>query len=264
MIKKVKSFLEQVKPYATPEGIKTLEDNVLNFLVNGQEELMDFVREKLMAMVDTVEGVEEKMKNSTSFLQHFAPIPGHLRVDRNVARQFLRGEIAFIPRYPNIYEREAGVNGTGAWTVEEVMIQTRVARAKARAANSNSSTDLPPVGEWEKIISLVMSIKGVLPQAIDAMKFAQKEVGMLSEWMGKMFANLEQKGPEIFNAIASNYTLVWAVYYCIMVPILLLNLFYAFYAGGYFRGPAPVEDEEEQFEWTVQGVCRTCGTCCAN
>jgi len=53
-------------------------------------------------------------------------------VDPAVARQFLRGEIDYIPRHP--YTR-----GKAGWTAHEVMLETAAARDRGRASNSSNS-----------------------------------------------------------------------------------------------------------------------------
>merc|ERR1719456_1634938 len=90
----------------------------------------------------------------TSLLEDLAPVPGHIHVDRNVAKQFLYGEIPFIPRFPYTRGREASADGTPLWTLEEVMVQTRTCRAEARnhSEHGNGAVELPPVGDWEKIV----------------------------------------------------------------------------------------------------------------
>jgi hypothetical protein len=84
--------------------------------------------------------------------------------------------------------------------------------------------------------------------------------------MDSVFELLGIKGPEIFDLISLLWKVLWIAYFCIMAPLTLVILYYAFWAGGFFGGPQPLtQDNNNAYEppktcWQRLRVC--CSCCC--
>merc|ERR1719450_991415 len=104
-------------------------------------------------------------------------------------------------------------------------------------------------------------MKGVFPLVASLLTFSQKTSGQLVGFLETLFANLGKKGPEIFDQISSIYKLIWILYFCLFVPLLAVNLLYAFWAGGFLGGPKSVANEpakpkQKGFKAKCVAICK--------
>lgn len=122
-------------------------------------------------------------------------------------------------------------------------------------------------GVWDQVSTFLREVETVMPQAIDTLKFARKEVSSVAETLNSLFGSLKDKGPPIFQDAAKLYRLAWTLYFFFVVPLTLGILFYGFWASGYFGGPRPFKETTTEHYEEPQGVCaRLCAvcTCCTS
>lgn len=114
-------------------------------------------------------------------------------------------------------------------------------------------------GIWTQVSDLLRQLEKVLPQAIDLLKFSRKEVSAVSATLDSIFSTLEEKGVPIFAEIAAAWSYVWIFYYVLVMPLTAGILFYGFWAGGFFGGPKPTNEE-----YVAPTSCweRCCCVCC--
>jgi len=118
-------------------------------------------------------------------------------------------------------------------------------------------------GTWNTMVNMLKSLVNTLPTAISTLKFARREVSKLSANLDSIFETFEVKGPAIFDKIASYYRTIWTVYFLCLLPLNLLILYYAFWAGGFFGGPEPVVEEEHAAPKSFREKCVLCCSSCS-
>lgn len=117
-------------------------------------------------------------------------------------------------------------------------------------------------GIWMQVSDLLRTLEKVLPQAIDLLKFSRKEVSAVSETLDSIFSTLEEKGVPIFAVIAAAWSYLWIFYYVLVMPLTASILFYGFWAGGFFGGPKPTNEEYVPPTTCWERCCCVCNCCC--
>jgi len=126
-------------------------------------------------------------------------------------------------------------------------------------------------GVWDEMAALLTSLSNLLPQATNTLKLARREVSMLSSNLDSIFVVFQAKGSPIFDNVAELWSLVWTLYFCFIIPMSLILLLYAFWAGGYLGGAGNKEPEEaptlepppeeKTCWWRMKTCCASCCTC---
>jgi hypothetical protein len=119
-------------------------------------------------------------------------------------------------------------------------------------------------GAWSGLSSTLLTLTNLLPQAVNSLVFAKKDVTSLAFSLDTVFVTLKANGPDIFDTVAGIWNMIWAIYFVFLLSLGLLLLYYAFWSGGYFGGPRPVDDTaayEPARTWSQRfRVC--CCACC--
>jgi hypothetical protein len=121
---------------------------------------------------------------------------------------------------------------------------------------------------WNDVATMLTSLTNVLPQATKLLKFARLEVSKLATNLDMIFNPFESAGPRVFSEFSALYRTVWTIYFCMLLPLNLALIFWAFWAGGYFGGPGDgtyeVRDEvvaAEHGGGRFENFHRTCCLC---
>jgi len=117
-------------------------------------------------------------------------------------------------------------------------------------------------GVWNTLVNTLKSLMNTIPTAVSTLKYARKEVSKLHGNLNSIFSVFEEKGPQLFDTIAWYYRTIWMGYFLILLPLNLFVLYYAFWACGYFGGPAPLLQEVDEAEGpkTWREKCSVCMT----
>jgi len=73
-----------------------------------------------------------------------------------------------------------------------------------------------------------------LPLGIEALVFSRKSVVKVSSTLRSTFENFLNTGPNIFSEISAMTKQIWIIYYCLMIPLTLGLLAFAFWTCGFF------------------------------
>jgi len=116
----------------------------------------------------------------------------------------------------------------------------------SRAENPVEDVANALTGAWSGLISMLQGLVHTLPAAVSSLKFARREVSKLSSNLDHIFSTFEDRGPSIFDGIAGLYRNLWLAYFIAMVPLNIMVLYYACWAGGYFGGPQPIPEVDAE------------------
>jgi len=128
------------------------------------------------------------------------------------------------------------------------------------------SLDLSISPAWQTMFDSIGSLTSVVPAATTTLKNVRLEIQKAAANMDSIFNMFKAKGPPIFELISKIWTLVWVLYFCFFVPLMLFNLYYAWWASGWFGGPKPSADNDGAVPprgWCdrLRICCSTCGVC---
>jgi len=131
-----------------------------------------------------------------------------------------------------------------------------------------SSTELDiedtVLNSWTGIVSLLRSFSNLLPKATKCLKDARSEVTKLASNLDSIFGNFADTGQDIFDKIASIWTMVWMIYFVFILPFCLWTLYYGFWANGWFGGPQPITKDASAPPEGFLAKCKVlCTSCCA-
>jgi len=116
---------------------------------------------------------------------------------------------------------------------------------------------------WSGIINLLRSFTNLLPKATQALKDSRLEVTKLASNIDSVFDNFATSGQDIFDKIASIWTMIWMIYFVFILPFCLWNLYYGFWANGWFGGPQPIEKDTTAPPEGFMAKCKLlCTSCC--
>lgn len=133
-------------------------------------------------------------------------------------------------------------------------------------AGSLELVDTQISGNWQELVGKLGSLSNVLPQATTSLKNAREDIQKAVANMDSIFMSFQAKGPSIFNLIAKFWALIWVLYFLVFAPLTLYNLYYAWWASGWFGGPVPAPDNDGAVpprNWCdrLRICCNTCGVC---
>lgn len=117
-------------------------------------------------------------------------------------------------------------------------------------------------GLLQDVVQVLHSIEHIFPQASKALLFARKEVSMLAKTLDNVFMSFSKSGSEIFDEIESMYTEIWTLYWLMMIPIPIILLFYAFWAGGFMGGPGHLVNTPEDKGMSCMDSLKACWCLC--
>merc|ERR1719247_3607205 len=103
----------------------------------------------------------------------------------------------------------------------------------------------------------------LLPSAATTVGDARDEVESIAQTMNSIFEMFSTMGPEIFDDISLAYSVLWTVYFVLLLPLTLGTLWYGFWASGYCGGPAAAEwpEESEADAARPKTFCQRLSTC---
>eukprot|EP00930_Biecheleria_cincta_P066997 TRINITY_DN5335_c0_g1_i1.p1 TRINITY_DN5335_c0_g1~~TRINITY_DN5335_c0_g1_i1.p1 ORF type:complete len:1088 (-),score=259.25 TRINITY_DN5335_c0_g1_i1:105-3368(-) len=120
---------------------------------------------------------------------------------------------------------------------------------------------------WTGVINMLRSFSNLLPKATEGLKDARAEVTKLASNIDSVFENFATSGQEMFDKIASIWNMIWMIYFVFILPFSLWNLYYGFWANGWFGGPQPLEKDAsappEGFMAKCNVLCSSCCTWCS-
>lgn len=119
---------------------------------------------------------------------------------------------------------------------------------------------------WQEIVGLLQTLEAILPDVIENLKLARKEVSAVSATLDSIFSTFKEYGKPIFDKVAQYYALIWIVWFVLLAGFTIGILIYGFWASGYFGGPkADVDDgyEKPATCWDrLCCCCKACSSCC--
>jgi len=114
-----------------------------------------------------------------------------------------------------------------------------------------------------KVKKTLDQLQAILPEVINDIKFAKREVSAVSKQLNSIFDSLESKGPPVFEAVSKLYSTMWTAYFGLFASITVAILFYGFWSAGWFGGNATAEGAEGYEPPTgFFGKCRMCCSAC--
>lgn len=122
------------------------------------------------------------------------------------------------------------------------------------------------VGVWKQVTQLTQTFKSMLPTVIEDMKFARREVSLVSKTLDNIFSVFKVHGPPVFDKVSSLYKTLWIVYFVVFALLTVCLLLYGFWASGYLGGPQALNGEDTTpppttFKEKVSVCCRACCMC---
>lgn len=288
MTSQVKSFLQMMSVYATPDGIERLENQTEAFLENSVQDVIKLVETRLDALIiaaePEVEGaIDSALKAAHEQLEHIA--------EKALAGPF--GDAMAGP-LENIMAKALGNNQTA--TIVSQKVGSGVGKAVAdqimevgedyldelvnkvlKIGDAKKSSHLQMLqrgqsaclqeeadsqdtvsGVWQGMVTTLRGLTDVLPAAVHTLRSAQTEVAKLSSSLNSVFDTFEQRGPTLFQDLATTYRTIWLSYFLALLPMQMLLLFYSFWAGGFFGGPMPLSEETLEAPKTWKDQLRVC------
>mmetsp|Transcript_32146 Transcript_32146/g.84904 ORF Transcript_32146/g.84904 Transcript_32146/m.84904 type:complete len:1034 (+) Transcript_32146:79-3180(+) len=300
MITRIRSFTQMMQEYSTPAGIARLEQQVTSFEEHALDDVVRVIEHQIQSIVGrTAPQIEEALDNSIhqatdSIADTLAgaisgpivigledPIAdilggalGSEAVGRTVADQLVPGlgtllanatSDALSDQIDNALDQlihqalEAASNAVNS-TLGEVAAPSLLALQVQQAPQGLSQA-------WTNIVNMLRSLTNLVPTANMALRQAREPVSSAASQLDSIFVVFEVRGPAIFDTIAYYYSVLWTLYFILLTPLTLGVLYYGFWSGGFFGGPAPIDkDEDEEAPprtWREKcGVCvRSCGIC---
>jgi hypothetical protein len=129
------------------------------------------------------------------------------------------------------------------------LITVQQYHARRNATGELDETDFsdPDNGNsWQQLVVLLLSLNNAVPTAGDALKYARLQVSKISSNLDSIFGVFVEQGPKTFGSIGNTWAAIWVLYYVFFLPLNLAMLYYAFWASGWFGGPQPINEEEEE------------------
>lgn len=240
---------EQVAETIGDNLSSVLGDVIVNMSTSGIGEKIGDVLDALLDEAiskgaEALESVEKKLPVGASLLATKADheLTFDLALDREI--DFLFSEDHLMSRSPKHFEALALLESSMALESEGV---------------SDAA--------WTSIVNLLRSLTNLLPKATDALKDARTEVTKLASNIDSIFDSFATSGQAIFDKIATLWTIIWLGYFFFVLPFSLWNLYYGFWANGWFGGPQPIEHDAiappEGFMAKCQVLCSSCCSWCS-
>jgi hypothetical protein len=242
---KVQSFLTTIETYSGESGIKYLESEFMGFVDGAESALISAIEPMIDNIItEVVDSVE--------------------KAGEGVDPQKIIQEVE------QVFESIIG-GGTKPKSTKAVAALQEYTVSAAGQSMALRTKDAS-MEIFEEISTLLADLMNLLPAAVSTIKDARSEVCTVAQTMTSIFDVFAVKGPEIFDEVASIYSTLWIVYFCLLIPLTLGTLIYGFWASGYMGGPAaadwPEETEEEAarpktFTDKMGSCWNACCICCA-
>jgi hypothetical protein len=147
-----------------------------------------------------------------------------------------------------------------------LLLESRARVVKYDQPDEEVESDDALSGAWGGMVTQLNSLMNLIPIAVDTLQNAGTEVDRLSANLDAIFDNFATKGPEIFDTVSGYWNLIWGLYFFFFGTLTLGILYYGFWASGYFGGPQPIPESQEQVQPVdMMGRCsmlwNQCCTC---
>lgn len=296
MVSKIKGFIEMLMKYASPAGFQMLEDQVNDFIANAKTDLKGQLMKEMGSFAAKAVPVSTGQYHDYIKFKHGIQPVGVL-LEHTLGREKvleIGSQLSDLlgKQVHSLTIRELEVDLTRkmkeemTWAMSKAsshvnsvlgksptdassFMQAEVLLDKAEAHDEQSNETSADSGVWAEMYNVIGTLATILPQATSTLKFARKEVSMLSSNLDSIFSVFQDKGPPIFIKVSGLWMLTWSCYFFFICPITLLLLVYAFWAGGYMGGPGtPVAEEVQDpdppttFCGRLMGCCASCCSCC--
>jgi hypothetical protein len=219
---KVQSFLTTIETYSGESGIAYLESEFMSFVDGAESALISAIEPMIDNIITEVIDEVEKAGEGVD----------PAKIIQEVEEEF------------------ESIIGGGMKPSSTKAVAALQEYAVSAAGQSMALTTKDASMEiFEEISTLLADLMNLLPAAVSTVKDARSEVCTVAQDMTSIFDIFAVKGPEIFNDVASLYSLLWIVYFILLLPLTVGILAYGFWASGYMGGPHaadyPEESEEE-------------------
>lgn len=214
---KTQSFLSTVETYSGQSGIDYIEENIDSFVSGAEHALLAAIEPLVASIVKAVIEQAERAGTPTD--------PDS--IVKEVEKEF-----------------ENIISGGASSTKSMVMLELeRLQDSDGRG--SSSSTGNTSMVVFEEISTLMSDLMALLPSAATTVGDARDEVESIAQTMNSIFEMFSTMGPEIFDDISLAYSVLWTVYFVLLLPLTLGTLWYGFWASGWMGGPAAIDWTEE-------------------
>jgi len=235
--KKVSSFVTVIESYATPAGIKSLEEKIENF--------------EAEAMKDVLSAVENVILGAVKDLLKEMGLPA----EPSMLQTGTASNRSAVQTAAGTRERAAQILGH---------LQRRQDQRRLQG-----HSEVGVSAAWSDVNTLLTEMYDILPSGVTALSDAKSDVQQVYKTLETIFTMLSTKGPTIFSEASDVYKLIWILYFVVMLPFSLGILYYGFWASGWFGGPKPNSEEEftagtfgDQLASCYQRCCNSVNTCC--
>jgi len=135
----------------------------------------------------------------------------------------------------------------------------------AKPKKATAASDMTSV--FEEVRTLMNNLMALLPSAVATVNGARGDIVQVAQMMTSIFETFGTLGPELFGDISFAYSLLWTVYFVLLLPLTVGTLFYGCWASGWMGGPAAADWGEETEEEmarpkTFCGRLSTCYNAC--
>eukprot|EP00929_Paragymnodinium_shiwhaense_P044435 TRINITY_DN22801_c0_g1_i2.p1 TRINITY_DN22801_c0_g1~~TRINITY_DN22801_c0_g1_i2.p1 ORF type:complete len:965 (+),score=264.31 TRINITY_DN22801_c0_g1_i2:125-3019(+) len=225
---KMSSFFESMEVFASKDGIAHVEDIFKRFSRRGVEEVIEVIGEELNESSAAEDSKPSLLETAVLQLPRESPEVDQLGKDLETAVQ--------------------------SSPAAAVLKTTPAPSAKASGANPNS---------WRNMAALMRALHKNVPTAVELLeqvrvqaRAASKELEVASEQIKESVAPAALGG-KAWKAVGIALFVFW-------LPPYLGLLYYAFWGGGYFGGPQPIDDAEYEPPSTFRERMSACWRCCCN
>lgn len=244
MVKKISTFLDQMKEYSTPQGIKRLEDTVAKAVDDGAAQVINVLNGQIDIALDAAypvvadavqKKIDEVVPAVADKLDEF-DLPKSDEIPPVVVDQL---HDRFDPA-KSLLKRRSGV--------------------KAVAVRAE------PPNPVVLLSTLLGNLQAILPDVIKNLKDARQQVSAASEQMKSTFNTFKEKGPPIFDQVAALYSSLWTAYFTLFATLTLSILVYGFYSSGMLCELGGSSSDDAGYEEPVGLVARlsVCYSACTS
>jgi len=229
MVKKVQNFISLMETYSTPEGIDRLEQQIRDFSHNAAADILHVMEGQIDKAID-------QFMESNSFQDA-----------KSLVDQVLRTYL-----------------GNTSLAQESLLMQTDEVVLQRLGDDPDELIDRFNLGAtWSSLRYSLSMIGAALPNVVEDLKFARKEVSSVSSTLDSIFATFKDKGPPIFQTVSSLFRTIWVAYFCVFAFLTSSILLYGFWASGFLGGPqAAASVEGEEWYENPQSFRDRCAICC--
>jgi len=298
MVKKIQGYIKMMMKWATPAGIDRLVGVIQDFVRYAETDLLRLIERKLEsvlgyampAIADAVTNAEDQVADlfghkigqalgtpiASALKAPLGDLASRLLNDTELGNEtaqmvapLIGGAIANLS--------EGAISGKLKVLLDDVInraLSSATDRLQAAPSLLQSGALLGAAGEaeldltdaWGSMLDILRTLVGVLPSSTDTLKFARQEVSKAGKNLNQVFGLFEKKGPQIFDVVAKFWSLIWVLYFIVLLPLTLFNLYYCLWSSGFFGGPRPIaegDDAAPPRSWLdrLRICCGTCGVC---